>query len=110
MIELDANDLAASLNDAKSQMKPTKEELLHIMEPFLSDRLEQKRSVELTDIAKLVLIRGANLESMMESPDFVIAEAGEKIGVEIRQLVTKKIEYNRYIQKLFDRASGMYKE
>jgi hypothetical protein len=109
MIELAINNLEESLKNAQSLMKERKRRLMEIIEPFLDDAAERKKQVELADIAKLVFLTDLKLESVGESPDFVVLEAGKKIGVEVRQLYNGRVEYIKYIQRLFDIAAQKFR-
>lgn len=107
MVSIDLDNFEESLKQAREVMNTQKSALLNIIKPFLTSDLEKKRQIELAHIAKFILALDKNivLETMMESPDFVVSQNGKKIGVEIRQFYTKKIESIGYIQQLFDKAS-----
>jgi hypothetical protein len=107
MWEIDINNLD-SLRNAKKQMDAIKKALQVIVEPFWSDELDEKRRVELAHVAKFVFKEGGQINEMRESPDFLIQKAGKLIGLEVTQLFTKHVEYNRHIQRLFDHASRSY--
>ena len=110
MTKIDLDNFGVSLIKVKEMMDDRKSKLLDIVNPFLTPDLERKRQIELAHIAKFILAFDTNiiLEKMMESPDFVISQNGKKIGIEIRQFYTKKIESIGYIQQLFDKTSEKF--
>jgi hypothetical protein len=106
--DLDIDNLAKSLNEALDKMNEDKKRLRDIVDPFWAD-LDEKKRGELCDVAKLICRMGGELVRPMESPDFLILHAGVEVGVEVRELVTTQVEYNRYIQRLFSDACTEFK-
>ncbi len=93
-------------------MKLVKKELLQIVEPFFSEDLDPKKQAKLSHLAKFILSydKTIRIQRLHERPDFIIFYQNKNIGVEVRQLLTKSGESNRYIQKLFDDAAKAYKQ
>lgn len=112
MFELDMMNFDQDKKQAIKYMKLVKKELLQIVEPFFSEELDPKKQSELSHLAKFILSydKTISILRLHESPDFIIFYQNKNIGVEVRQLLTKRAESIRYIQKLFDDAAKAYKQ
>ena len=113
MFELDLNDLENSLKKAKGVMDIQKAKLISKIDHLLDDSLDKKTTLEICSASKFLVALGDDEIKILEkteSPDFLIERNGKQIGLEVRELKTKRIETINFIQNLFKKAEKVFKE
>lgn len=88
MVNIDRNNFNESLRQAKKVFDKDKKRLGDLISPFLSESLNKKEVVELCNLGKFILQISDEIKilSKRESPDFLIDNNGEVIGLELEAI------------------------
>jgi hypothetical protein len=110
MVEIDFGNFEDRLQKAKEVLGERKELLKKIIDPFWNDCSDEKKKLELCDVAKFIALYNPRsvLEALRESPDFILSMDGKSFGLELRQLFSKSVERQKFLQSLLDGAAERY--
>lgn len=113
MVRIDTKDFNESIRQVKKLLDEHKMKLGDLITPFLSESLSKKEVVELCNLGKFILQINDEIKilSKNESPDFLVENNGELVGVEIEAIFnTKFVQDVKSKQRLLENAAIEFRE
>jgi hypothetical protein len=101
------------LKEMMQNVKSSSERVEKIIKPFMSDNLSRKQGIELCQVGKFLSLLEVptTIIERRESPDFIISNGGELIGLEHESILDEKIASDyRSVSDLFNDAATLFSQ